>query len=74
MLMDVLDGIQSLGDSGHECIVVIEVGLLGEEKFLKCFILCHNFSNSFNLSRPRESCFFTASSEVSVITEISLMS
>ena len=39
MLMDVLDGIQSLGETG----------------------------------RPRDSCFFTASSEVSVMAEISLM-
>ena len=73
MLMNVLDGIQSLGETGHEYVMVIEVGLLGEEKFLKCFVLCHNFSISFSLSRPRESCFFTASSEVSVMAEISLM-
>lgn len=34
MLMDELYGIKSLGEVGHEYIVVIKVGLLGEEKFL----------------------------------------
>ena len=73
MLLDVLHGIEALGEGGHEVVAVGEVWLPGEEKFLKGFVFVHSFSFSFSLSRPRESCFFTASSEVAVMEAISLM-
>ena len=71
---DELHSIEPLGEGSHEVGVVVEMWFLGEEKFLKCFVFAHNISLALSLSRPRESCFFTASSEVSVMVAISLIS
>ena len=73
MLLDIFHSIQTLGEDGHEVGTVFEMWRLCEEEFLKDFIFCHNRSFSFSLSRPRESCFLTASSEVSVMEAISLI-
>ena len=73
ILFDVLHSIETFGERCHECIIVVEMGLLSEEKFLKGFIFVHIFSLSFSLLRPRESCCLTASSEDSVMVAISLM-
>ena len=63
MLFDVLDGIQTLVERGHKSLAIVEMRFLGEEKILYGFVFVHSFSFSFSWSRPRESCFFTASSD-----------
>ena len=73
ILSDVFHSIEALGKTGHELGLVVEMWCLGEEKLLQSFIFHHSFSFSFSLSRPRESCFLTASSLVSVIMAISLI-
>ena len=72
ILAKIFYGIEFLGQACHKLILVVKLRTLGEEEFLKCFVFHHNFNLVFSLSRPRESCFFTASSLVSVIWEISL--
>ena len=74
VLADVLHSIEPAGECCHEAGLVVEMWFLGEEQFLECFVFVHSFSLAFSLSRPRESCFFTASSEASVMAATSLMS
>ena len=62
-LPDELHRIQTFGERCHERVVVVEMGLLGEEEFLEGFIFVHNFSLSFSWVRPRERCRLTASGE-----------
>ena len=70
--MGLLNCVEPLRQLCHELGSVVERRLLSEEKLLQCFIFCHSFNLSLSLSRPRESCCFTASCEVSVIAAISL--
>ena len=73
VLLQILHCVEALLEFPDECVAVVEGGSGCEEEFLKCFIFHHTFKMVLRLSLPRESCFFTASSELLVMPAISFI-
>ena len=70
-VFDEFDQVKAMIQCVQECVIVSKWHFDGVKKILYVFVRCHRLSRDLSLSRPRESCFLTASSVLLEIVAIS---